>query len=120
MGPLPPSEGMRYLLTIYDRTSRWTEALPMPEATAHNCSEAFQRGWIAKFGLPTVATSDNGNTFISNLWCDIKQALGIHVDFTPPYHSSSLGGVERQHKDIKLGLKTTLLEMGDEYASTWM
>ena len=79
----------------------------MTEATADSCSLAFQRGWMQRFGLPTVATSDNGNAFISNLWADLHKALGVHVAFTPPYHASSLGGVERQHKDLKAGLRTT-------------
>jgi transposase InsO family protein len=120
VGPLPVSEGMRYLLTIHDRTTRWTEALPMAEANAETCSTAMQRGWIQRFGLPWVATSDNGNTFISNLWKEIQKELGVHISFTPPYHPSSLGGVERQHKDIKIGLKATLKAMGDEYGSSWM
>ena len=34
VGPLPVSEGMRYLLTVVDRASRWFDALPMPDATA--------------------------------------------------------------------------------------
>ena len=50
----------------------------------------------------------------------MHKALGVHVAFTPPYHASSLEGVERQHKDIKLGLQTTILQMGDEYGETWM
>ena len=70
--------------------------------------------------MPRVLTSDNGNTFIANLWKEIHAALNIKVDYTPPYHSSSLGGVERQHRDIKLGLKTTLRDMGDQYGTRWM
>ena len=36
VGPLPISEGQRYLLTVVCRTSKWLEAIPMPEATAEN------------------------------------------------------------------------------------
>jgi len=58
--------------------------------------------WIA------TGSSYNGNTFIANLWKDTQDTLGIKVHFTPPYHSSSLGGVERKHWDLKLGLKAAL------------
>ena len=120
VGPLPPSRGKKYLLTILDRTTRWIEAIPMPEATAENCCDAFIDGWIQRFGLPTVATSDNGNTFVSNLWKGVQKSLGVQVSYTPPYHSSSLGGVERQHKDIKDGLKTALHAMGDSHGEAWV
>ena len=108
VGPLPESEGMKYLLTILDRTTRWLEALPMAEATALNCCNAFLRGWVQRHGLPKRATSDNGTTFISNLWQDLQTALGVKVYYTPRYHASSLGHVEKQHRDLKMGLKTSL------------
>ena len=120
VGPLPISEGMRYLLTIFDRTTRWLEALPMPVATAASCSTAMTRGWIAWFGVPRIATTDNGNTFIAEIWKQVHKSMGIEVAYTPPYHSSSLGGVERQHRDLKIGLKTTLMAMGDEFGEKWM
>merc|ERR1712212_523629 len=46
VGPLPPSEGHRYLLTVLDRTSRWIEALPLTEANSDSCARAFIRGWV--------------------------------------------------------------------------
>ena len=120
VGPLPASRGMKYLLTILDRTSRWLEAIPMPEATSQTCCQAFIWGWSQRFGLPQSMTSDNGNTFVANLWKDLLQALGIDQKLTPPYHSSSLGGVERKHADIKASLKAALVDMADTHGSEWM
>merc|ERR1712228_409981 len=34
VGPLPESEGMRYLFTIVDRFTRWPEAIPLPNMEA--------------------------------------------------------------------------------------
>ena len=34
VGPLPPSEGFRYLMTMIDRFSRWTEVVPLSDITA--------------------------------------------------------------------------------------
>ena len=120
VGPLPASEGMRYLLTVLCRTSRWVEAIPMAEATSASCCTAFVRGWVRTFGLPTTATSDNGGTFISKLWRDMHDKLGTIVTYTPPFHPASLGGVERQHRELKVGIKAALLEMGEKHASKWM
>ena len=41
VGPMPQSEGIRYLLTIIDRTTRWIEAVPMPESTSKTAVELF-------------------------------------------------------------------------------
>ena len=112
VGPLPPSRGHKYLLTIIDRTSRWVEALPLTEATAEQCCNAFIHGWAQRFGLPTQLRSDNGNTFVATLWRNVHKAMGIEVACTPPYHPASLGHIERQHKDIKVGLKAALYAMG--------
>ena len=74
MGPLPLSEGHKYLLTIVDRTSRWFEAIPLVEATSAQCAEAFIRHWVKNFGLPLKALSDNGNTFCTKVWQGINKA----------------------------------------------
>ena len=84
VGPLPPSERMRYLLTMLDRTTRWLEAFPMAEANTTNCANAMVRGWIQRYGLPRVSTTDNGNTFIANLWKQVHNAIGIEVAYPPP------------------------------------
>ena len=108
----------RYILTVLDMTTRWIEALPMTEASATSCCQSFITGWIQRFGLPKLITSDNCNTFIAKLWKEMHQALGIEVAYTPPYHSSSLGAIERRHRAIKIGLKTSLFQMADEVAAS--
>ena len=120
VGPMTASEGYRYLLTCVDRTTRYVAAFPLVEATSINCAVAFIRGWVARFGVPKNASCDNGNTFISNLWDDLQAALGVKIQFTPLYHPSSLGGIERKHRDLKEGLKTTLRQMGDSEGCKWM
>ena len=120
IGPLPPSHGMRYLLTVLDRTSRWLEAYPMAEATSKNCVDALIRNWIPTFGLPTSAVCDNGNTFVSKMWKGIHDQLGILVSYTPVYHPASLGHLERQHREIKTGLRASLLQMASEHQGNWL
>ena len=41
------------------------------------------------------------------------------MTYTPVYHPASLGGLERQHLDIKNSLKATLHHMGDRYGAAW-
>ena len=87
----------------------------MKEATAESCCHAFLEGWVAQFGLCREVITDNGNTFIANLWKKMHEDLGTLVSYTPVYHSASLGHLERQHRDLKQSLKACLLEMGDKH-----
>ena len=86
VGPLPRShDGMRYILTILDRTTRFLDAVPMPEATSENCCRALIEAWISRFGLPDHATSDNGNTFTANLWSKLHQDWSRIPRYIYPY-----------------------------------
>ena len=71
-------------------------------------------------GLPTEAISDKGNTFIAKLWKGIHEALGTIITYNPLYSPSSLGLEERQHQELKVGLKAALLKMANENGDKWM
>ena len=103
--------GSKYLLTIIDRTSRFLDAVPMPKATSENCCKALIEAWISRFGLPDSAVTDNGNTFTTNLWANLHKNLGTIVTYSPIYHPSTMGHIERTHRDINAGLKATLLQI---------
>ena len=66
-----------------------------------------------------MATTDNGPSFVSKVWAKVHENLGTIVSYTPPLHPSSLGHLERQHRDIKVGLKTALLDMAEQYQGEW-
>ena len=82
VGPLPPSEGMTYLFTVIDRFTRWTEAIPLPDAKASTCVKALIRHWISRFDIPADITSDRGAQFTSSLWAELGTTLGIHMQRT--------------------------------------
>ena len=108
VGPLPPSQGYEYLFTIIDRTSRWPEAIPLRETTASQCAKALISTWIARFGVPVHMTSDRGPQFISALWTEISQRLGVELHRTTAYHRQSNGLIERFHRTLKTSLKARL------------
>ncbi|MGL5763923.1 MAG: reverse transcriptase domain-containing protein, partial [Plesiomonas shigelloides] len=68
VGPLPPSNGFRYLLTCVDRFTRWMDAIPISSITAESVARAFVERWIAQFGCPSVITTDRGAQFNSQLF----------------------------------------------------
>ena len=62
VGPLPDSEGKKYILTILDRCSRWLECYPLSRDSSEEVCKGFL-AWVSRYGLPGVAYSDQGNAF---------------------------------------------------------
>jgi transposase InsO family protein len=105
VGSLPASKGFTYLFTIIDRTSRWPEAIPIAATTAVDCVNALFQGWVSRFGVPAVITSDRGAQFTSSLWAALCSLLNIQHNQTTAYHPQSTGMVERFHRRLKDSLR---------------
>ena len=117
VGPLPQAEGHSYLLTVIDRFSRWTEAIPLTEITASACAKAFLRHWVARYSVPRHLVSDQGRQFTSSLWRELMSLLGISHSMTTAYHPQSNGLIERFHRTLKERLMARALSAG---TGTWM
>ena len=106
VGPLPTSEeGYTYLLTVIDRTSRWPEAIPLKTISAQDVADNFITGWVARFGVPRVVTTDRGTQFTSAIWECMCRTLGVQHVVTTAYHPQSNGMVERLHRQVKQSLR---------------
>ena len=119
VGPLIESHGYKFLFTIIDGVTKWTEAIPMSEATSMSCADAFINGWVTRFGVPSTISSDNGQTFIADLWRELQKSLDVEVKFSPLYRPQANGLIERQHRAIKDSLKASLVSMGDTHGKNW-
>jgi transposase InsO family protein len=108
VGPLPQSAGFSYLFTIVDRTTRWPDAIPPGGIAAADCAAALFSGWIQRFGVPSVITSDRGAQFTSSLWTALCSILAISHVKTTAYHPQSNGLVERFHRRLKEALQARL------------
>jgi Integrase core domain len=108
VGPLPASEGATYVFTVIDRNRRWFEALPLSDISAKSCAAVLTQGWIARYGVPAVITSDRKSQFTSALWDSLCNILGIRHVQTTAYHPQSNGLVERFHRRLKDALRARL------------
>ena len=104
VGPLPPSHGFSYMLTIVDRYTRWAEAIPLPNMCADTVAKAFIASHVVNFGVPARMTTDQGTNFESNLFRELTNKLGIHKIHTTAYNPKANGLVERFHRNLKQSL----------------
>jgi hypothetical protein len=52
VGPLQYSNNFNYIFTIIDRTSKWMEAIPLPDTSAAACAKALTFTWISVLAFP--------------------------------------------------------------------
>lgn len=105
VGPLPISDGYRYVLTCMDRFSRWPTATPLADIEAKTVAKALLNSWIANFGVPHEITTDQGRQFESHLFNELAKVCGAKHIRTTAYHPQANGLIERFHRTLKAALK---------------
>ena len=78
-------------------------------ANARTCAQVLIRRWIAIWGVPDVNTSDRGPQFVSDMWIEMCQLMGIARNATTSYHPQHKGTIERMHRCLKTSLRARLL-----------
>ncbi|XP_064090682.1 uncharacterized protein LOC135204397 [Macrobrachium nipponense] len=110
VGPLPKSKGgNQYILTIMDRSTRYPEAIPLRNVCSKNIVNGMLQ-FFTRFGLPKEVQSDQGSNFLSNIFRQAMQELGIRQVTSSAYHPQSQGAVERYHQTLKTMLRKFCLE----------
>ena len=106
VGPMPITENNnRYLLTIMDRFTRFTMAIPIANITACNVARTFINKWIYLFGAPEKLLTDNGTQFTGEVMKMVDNIMGIKHIMTTAYHPECNGLIERFHRFLKEKLK---------------
>lgn len=113
VGPLPESKGFTYLLTCIDRATRWPEAIPLTNITAHTVADSLISNWISRFGIPKRITTDQGRQFESELFNKINETLGVQHLRTTAYNPKANGIIERWHRSLKSSIKA-------KFTDNWM
>ena len=95
VSPLPKTRsGHMYLLTIMDASTRYPESIPLRNITAKSVSEALVK-CFTRMGLPKQIQHDQGSNFMSKVFGEIMQLLGIEQNGFISL-SSSITGCNRK------------------------
>ena len=101
MGPLPTTARQkRFLLVVVDYFTRWIELFPLKSTTSIEVSKILMNEVFSRYGLPKHIVSDNGPQFISNLFKNFCNTLGIKQNLTANYHPQS-NMTERVNRTLK-------------------
>jgi len=68
---------MKYLVVAIEYFTKWIEAEPMAQITAHKITHFVWRSIVCHFGLPKRFVSDNGTQFASQQQGKLCSEVGI-------------------------------------------
>jgi cleavage and polyadenylation specificity factor subunit 1 len=98
-GPLPLTKsGNKYILTMCDCFTKWTEAIPLADQTASTIAKEFVGNFISRFGCPLQVHSDRGSNFESQNFHGICKPLNTGKTRTTAQRPQSNGNIERFHR----------------------
>ncbi|GFX55012.1 retrovirus-related Pol polyprotein from transposon 412 [Trichonephila clavipes] len=114
VGPLPTTPiGNKYLLTVMCMSSKYPDAVPMPDIESTTVVEAlFQI--FSRMGFPKEIQTDQGTSFMSILTSVFFENFGINVVRSSVYHPQS-NPVERFHRTLKRILRVICIESSPEW-----
>lgn len=115
VGPLALTEnGNRYLLTIQCNLTKFLIAIPLPNMLASTVAHAFATQFICIFGVARSLTTDQGRSFVSELFREVAKIFKIKCFQSTSYHPMSNASLERSHLSI-----VQFLAIYTESDSTW-
>ena len=106
VGPLTPSRGCKYILTITDAFTRYTELVAIPDKETITIAKALLDQWILRHGFYEQVVSDHGGEFVSEVMDDLNTILKMRHHVISPYSPHINGQVERVHKTMGMYLRT--------------
>ena len=106
MGPLPETDsGNKYILTIQDNFSKYSDAIPLPSVNSIAVAYALAEEFISRFGCLRVIHSDQGSNFTSNTMKTFCKIFQIDRITSTAFHPQTLGSLERSHITLIENLK---------------
>jgi len=107
---------MKYLIVAIEYFTRWVEAKPMAQITAHKVQHFVWKNIVCRFGIPRHLVFNNGTQFAIQQLGKLCSELGIKHIFASVEHSQTNGQVESANRFLFRGLKRRL----ENEKGTWL
>ncbi|GFV06042.1 hypothetical protein TNCV_3143331 [Trichonephila clavipes] len=104
----------RYVLIITDHFSKWAEIIPLKKPLLELQQIIFFDNYISRFEVPIKLISDNGPQFISDIFENLSERLGIRHVKTVVYRPQA-NRTERVNRDLMQMIANYVNEQHD----TW-
>jgi len=109
LGPFPLAiRQMKYLIVAIEYFTKWIEAEPVVQITAHKVQHFVWKNIVCRFGVPRRLISDNGTQFASQQLGKLCAEVGIKQVFALVKHPQMNGQVKSANRVLLRGLKRRL------------
>ncbi|GFX96803.1 retrovirus-related Pol polyprotein from transposon 17.6 [Trichonephila clavipes] len=89
----------RFVLVITDHFSKWAEIIPLKNVSARIIADSLFDNYISRYGNAVKLISDNGPQFISDIFENLSNKLGIRHVKSVVYRPQA-NGTERMNRDL--------------------
>ena len=100
---------------ITDHFTRFAQAIPCKNQTAHTTAKALYENFFLHYSFPEKIHSDQGRNFESRVIKQLCKLLGIKKSRTTPYHPMGNGSAERFNQTLIKMLST----LSEEQKTDW-
>jgi transposase InsO family protein len=101
--------GVGNILVITDHFTKYAQAYPTTNQTAHSTAKVLFENVVLHYGFPEQLHSDQGRNFESNVIQNLCKLANVKKSRTTPYHPMGNGITERFNRTL-LGMLRSLSE----------